>query len=272
MATQLRELKTPEGAARYSELEESALQVLPAGGDTTARSNQFTLRASSSVAAADLREALANLQQAYETTPAFEEKTTFDSAVATDTQVNALTAILISNLAIIFYLWFRFQHVEFGVAAVVAVMHDVLIILGLVALGALASGTSIGRLLALMDFKIDLSIVAAFMTIIGYSLNDTIVVFDRIREVRGKNPALTSAMVNKSLNETLSRTLLTSSTTLIVLGILYWMGGEGVHGFSYCMFLGIVVGTFSSIYVASPALIWLTNRGKASGGAQLKAA
>ena len=273
VATQLRELTTADGTARpYAEIEENTLQVLPVSGDATAKLNQFTLKAGGSVAVADLQEALAALQQSYDRTPAFEEKTTFDSAVASDTQINALTAILVSNLAIIFYLWFRFQHVEFGLAAVVAVLHDVLIILGLVALGALASRTSVGQLLALMDFKIDLSLVAAFMTIIGYSLNDTIVVFDRIREVRGKNPALTSAMVNKSLNETLSRTLLTSSTTLIVLGILYWMGGEGVHGFSYCMFLGIVVGTYSSIYVASPALVWLSNRGKVTAGAPLKAA
>jgi SecD/SecF fusion protein len=115
-------------------------------------------------------------------------------------------------------------------------------------------------LLALSDFKIDLSIVAAFLTIIGYSLNDTIVVFDRIREVRGKNPAITDQMVNTSLNQTLSRTVLTSGTTLIVLSILYIMGGEGVHGFSYCMLLGIIVGTFSSIFIACPALIWLSNR------------
>ena len=102
--------------------------------------------------------------------------------------------------------------------------------------------------------------MAALLTLVGYSVSDTIVVFDRIREVRGKNPALTESMVNMSLNQTLSRTLLTSMTTLIVLLILYVMGGEGVHGFSYCMFLGIIIGTYSSIFIASPTLIWLSKR------------
>jgi SecD/SecF fusion protein len=102
--------------------------------------------------------------------------------------------------------------------------------------------------------------VAAVLTVIGYSLNDTIVVFDRIREIRGRNPALTSQMVNQSLNQTLSRTLLTSMTTLVVLVVLYFLGGEGIHGFSFCLIVGILVGTYSSIYVAAPTLIWLTNR------------
>ncbi len=111
-----------------------------------------------------------------------------------------------------------------------------------------------------MDFKINLPMVAAFLTIVGYSLNDTIVVFDRIREIRGKNPRLTSEMVNASVNQTLSRTLLTSLTTLIVVGILYVLGGEGIHGFAFCLMMGIIVGTYSSIYIASPVLLWLTNR------------
>jgi len=139
-------------------------------------------------------------------------------------------------------------------------------VLGLVALAAYASGTPIGAIFALDDFKINLPMIAAFMTIVGYSLNDTIVVFDRIREVRGKNPALTDEMVNKSLNQTLARTLLTSATTLIVVLILYTMGGEGIHGFAFCLVMGVLVGTYSSIYVASPVLLWLMNReGSAAG-------
>jgi SecD/SecF fusion protein len=269
----LEETTDTGGTQRYPDLQEQgALQVQPVSGAETDKSAQFTIKTRALVAASDLNDALARLQQQYEREPAFEEKTTFDSAVATDAQITALTAILLSNLAIVFYLWFRFQHVEFGVAAVVAVLFDVITVLGLVALGSYASGTFFGRLLALTDFKIDLSMVAAFMTIVGYSLNDKIVVFDRIREVRGKNPALTNALVNRCVNETLSRTMLTASTTLMVLLILYFRGGEGLHGFAYCMFLGIVIGTYSSIYVASPTLVWLTNRGKTATGAQLKAA
>lgn len=231
----------------------------------TQKTSEFIVQTRPAVAAEHVTQVLATLKQQMESEPAFEEKTTFDAAVAGDTQRSALIAIVLSNLAIVFYLWFRFHRAEFGLAAVIAVMHDVLIVLGLLAIGALLSQTPVGPILGLTDFKIDLSIVAAFLTIIGYSLNDTIVVFDRIREVRGKNPAITESMVNLSLNQTLSRTLLTSSTTLIVLSILYWMGGEGVHGFSYCMLLGILVGTFSSIYIASPALIWLSNRELMSG-------
>src|SRR5690606_35674349 len=110
------------------------------------------------------------------------------------------------------------------------------------------------------DFKVNLTIVAALMTIIGYSLNDTIVIFDRIREIRGKNPAMTRDIVNRSLNETLSRTILTALTTLLVVGILYALGGEGIHGFAFCMVLGVVIGTYSTIYIATPMLLWLMNR------------
>ncbi|MFO1094260.1 MAG: protein translocase subunit SecD [Planctomycetaceae bacterium] len=251
----------PEGASAGPYPDAGDLVVVaPKDVPPTDKATAFVVETRPAVAAEHVQQALDQIKQRINGQPAFEEKTTFDAAVAGDTQRNALIAIGLSNLAIIFYLWFRFHHATFGIAAVVATMHDVMIVLGLLAIGALLSRTPIGPVLGLSDFKIDLSIVAAFLTIIGYSMNDTIVVFDRIREVRGKNPALTNEMVNKSLNETLSRTLLTSSTTLIVLSILYVMGGEGVHGFSYCMVLGIIVGTYSSIYVASPVLIWLSNR------------
>src|SRR5205823_4862655 len=103
--------------------------------------------------------------------------------------------------------------------------------------------------------KIDLPTVAALLTLVGYSVNDTIVVFDRIREVRGKNPLLTPAMINDSVNQTLSRTLLTSFITWLVVFVLYVWGGEGVHLFAFVMVVGVVVGTYSSIYIASPLLL-----------------
>ena len=106
-------------------------------------------------------------------------------------------------------------------------------------------------------FQISLPILAAFLTIIGYSLNDTIVVFDRIREVRGKSPNLTAGMINTSINQTLARTLLTSLTTLIVVAILYFFGGPGIHGFAFALVVGVFVGTYSSIFIASPALLAL---------------
>ena len=106
-------------------------------------------------------------------------------------------------------------------------------------------------------FKINLPIVAAFLTIIGYSVNDTIVVFDRIREVRGKDPRMTRQMVNDSTNQTLSRTLLTSFTVFLVVIILYIFGGQAIHGFAFALLIGVATGTYSSIYVAAPILLWL---------------
>ncbi|MDA7527880.1 protein translocase subunit SecF, partial [bacterium] len=210
--------------------------------------------------AADIDKVLTSLKTDLEKDPHFEEVNKFDKSVTGDAKLAAITAMAFSLLAIVAYLWVRFQRATFGLAACAALIHDVLVVLGLVAIGAYLSGTPLKAIFLLEDFKINLPIIAAFLTIVGYSLNDTIVVFDRIREVRGRNPALTEEMVNASLNQTLSRTILTSLTTLIVVFILYVMGGEGIHGFAYCLILGILVGTYSSIYVASPVLVWLMNR------------
>jgi SecD/SecF fusion protein len=169
-------------------------------------------------------------------------------------------ALLASLMGIILYIWIRFQRVIFGLAAVVALVHDVLVTLGAIALSYWLAG--IFGFLLIEEFKISLPIVAALLTIIGYSLNDTIVVFDRIREVRGKSPELTGAMINKSINQTLSRTLLTSFTTLVVVLILYCIGGDGIHGFAFALVVGVTVGTYSSIFVASPVLLWMTGASK----------
>lgn len=178
--------------------------------------------------------------------------------VAGEMQQKAIGALLLSLVFITAYIWFRFQKVAYGLAAVVALVHDVVITLGIVALCHWLS-RYLGFLL-IEDFKIGLTEVAAFLTIIGYSLNDTIVVFDRIREVRGKSPKLTEKMVNDSVNQTLSRTLLTSGTTILTLVIFYIFGGEGIHAFSFALLFGIVVGTYSSIFVAAPVLLWLVRR------------
>ena len=208
--------------------------------------------------------------------PVFDEVNSFDSAVAGEMQKYAILAMLASLVAIVAYIWLRFQRVDFGLAAVAALVHDVLFVLGAVALGNwLVGGLNLGSAvgwLGLEEFKLNLPMVAALLTVIGYSLNDTIVVFDRIREVRGKNPGLTADIVNRSLNGTLSRTLLTSVTTLIVVGILYVFGGEGIHGFAYCLVVGVVVGTYSSLFIASPVLLWLMNRNRAKPSATAAAA
>ena len=117
----------------------------------------------------------------------------------------------------------------------------------------------IGNALLINDFKIDMTIIAALLTIIGYSINDTIVVFDRIREVRGRLGVVTPEIINDSINQTLARTLMTSLTTLVVLTIMYTLGGNTIRGFNYCMIIGIITGSYSSIAIASPLLMarWL---------------
>jgi SecD/SecF fusion protein len=119
--------------------------------------------------------------------------------------------------------------------------------------------------LLIEPFKINLPIIAAFLTIIGYSINDTIVIFDRIREIRGKSPELGTDLVNLCINQTLSRTLLTSLTVFIVVLILYIFGGMGIHGFAFTLVVGTISGTYSTVYIATPVLIWM-NRSKAPGG------
>ena len=181
--------------------------------------------------------------------------------IARQTQIQAFVAIIASLIGIIAYVWIRFQNVAFGLAAVVALVHDVLVVLGSIAVSVfLADFLGFAKI---DNFKISLPVVAAFLTIIGYSLNDTIVVFDRIREVRGKRTELTSEMINESICQTLSRTILTSLTTFIVVFILFVAGGQAIHGFAFALVVGVIVGTYSSIFVASPVLLFLMrNQGR----------
>ncbi|MCH9656993.1 MAG: protein translocase subunit SecD [Planctomycetes bacterium] len=258
-------IKNADESVKYERIPEFQLKGISADGKDEAteeatRFKKMKAQVGPDLPVDDLKTALNVMQTVMETTAILDEVNSFDSSVASEMQESALLAMLISLVAIVAYVWFRFQRITFGLAAVAALVHDVLVVLGMVAIGASLSSTPLGPLLGLNDFKINLPMIAAFLTIVGYSLNDTIVVFDRIREVRGKNPALTKTMVNESLNQTLSRTLLTSITTLIVVLILYTIGGEGIHGFAYCLVLGVIVGTYSSIFIASPVLLWLMNR------------
>ena len=204
---------------------------------------------------AKLDEVLGDVKRAFNASPQPERLENFDKQVAANTQERALYAILASWCAILLYLWFRFGSWTFGAAAVVCLIHDLFFTLGAIAVAHYLYGTWVGTLLGLGDFKIDLNSVAALLTLVGYSVSDTIVVFDRIREVRGKNPALTPKMINDSVNQTLSRTLLSSLTVWLVVVVLYVFGGEGVKLFAFVMVVGVIVGTYSSIYVASPLLL-----------------
>lgn len=152
----------------------------------------------------------------------------------------AINSIFVALFLIIIYISLRFR-LQFGLAAVLALVHDVLVTLGL---------------FSILDKEISLTILAAFLTIIGYSLNDTIVVFDRIRENMGmRRKESYESVINKSINETLSRTVITSATTFLVAFILWMAGGAVIHDFAFALVVGIGVGTYSSIYVASPLLI-----------------
>ena len=172
---------------------------------------------------------------------------------------DAILAILLSLFAVVLYIRVRFAEYSYGFAAVIALVHDVL-----VTLGALA----IAIQLNIINAQVSLVMIAAFLTIIGYSLNDTIVVFDRIREnlrpLGGKKPL--SEIIDLSINQTLARTVLTSLTTLITVLILFVFNfgtRNELEGFAYAVIIGVFVGTYSSMFVASPALLWLESRRQA---------
>lgn len=164
-------------------------------------------------------------------------------------QKQALWATLYSLLGMLIYLWFRFELI-YGVAAVVAVFHDTLITIGA---------------FSLTNQEISLTVIAAILTLIGYSMNDTVVVFDRIREnlAMSRRESL-SEVVNRSINQTLSRTVLSSGLTFLTVLSLYIFGGEVLHGFSFALVIGILIGTYSSIAVAAPMLVaWQDSRARA---------
>lgn len=204
---------------------------------------------------AKLESALDATINAFAARPQPDRLENFDSTLASETRFRAMWAVLASWTAILVYLWFRFGNWTFGLAAVLCLVHDLFFTLGAIAAAYFVHGTVVGDFLRLDDFKLDLPGVAALLTLVGYSVNDTIVVFDRIREVRGKNPDLTPKMINDSINQTLSRTLLASLTVWLVVFVLYIFGGPGVHLFAYIMVIGVIVGTYSSIYIASPLLL-----------------
>ncbi|MBW8034449.1 MAG: protein translocase subunit SecD [Planctomycetes bacterium] len=181
--------------------------------------------------------------------------TQIDPSIGAEAMIDALNAIILSLIVIVAYIWIRFGTANYGFAAIAALVHDVCIVLGAVTASYYIAGTTIGDMLLIQDFKIDLTIIAAFLTIIGYSLNDTIVVFDRIRENRGSQAKLSKPLLSASINQTLSRTLLTSFTTFMVVLVMYIWGGPGLRGFTFAMLVGIIAGTYSSIAIAAPILL-----------------
>ncbi len=204
-----------------------------------------------------LRQVVANTKRAFDSTPEPERLEVFDTTLAADTREKAFMAIIASWIAILLYLWFRFGNWTFGLAAVICLVHDLCFTIGAIAACHYLHLVPGLGFLGIEDFKIDLATVAALLTLVGYSVNEIIVNFARIREVRGKNPLLTPQMINDSVNQTLSRTILTSMTVFLASIVLYAFGGEGVHLFAFVMVMGVLVSTYSSIFVASPLLLFL---------------
>ena len=162
--------------------------------------------------------------------------------VSSELLKSGIIAIGLSLAAMLIYIWIRFEW-QFSLGAIIAIFHDVIITLGI---------------FSLFSFEINLSIVAAVLTIVGYSMNDTVVIFDRVREnLKKYSDIKIFELTNISINETLSRTIITSITTLIALLSIYFFGGEILKGFSLAMILGVIFGTYSSIYIANPILVSL---------------
>jgi preprotein translocase subunit SecF len=159
--------------------------------------------------------------------------------VSSELLQSGIIAISLSLAAMLFYIWIRFEW-QFSIGSIIALFHDVIITLGI---------------FSILSLEINLSIIAAVLTIVGYSMNDTVVIYDRIRENLNKyNKLNISEIANLSINDTLARTIITSATTLFALLSIFILGGEILRGFSFAMILGVIIGTYSSIFVASPIL------------------
>jgi len=184
-----------------------------------------------------------------------EQVSEFSSAMAESLRANAVVAVGLSLIGMLAYIWLRFGSFRYSVATVIAVTHNVIICLGALALTHWVAGTRVASWLMLDEFRIDLNVIAALLTIIGYSLNDTIVILDRIRENRGKRLLATPEIVNNSINQTFSRTILTGGSTIIASVILYVLGGTGIQPFAFTFLIGLLVGTYSSVTIAAPLVI-----------------
>jgi SecD/SecF fusion protein len=181
-----------------------------------------------------------------------EESRKVDPSISDDFQTSSTSAVIFSLIIIFAYIVFRFKKWQYGVGAITAMFHDVFVVLGIFSLGH-------GWLP--FSLEIDQAFIAAILTVVGYSINDTVIVFDRIREYMSDHRKEGMAsVVNKALNSTLTRTLNTSMTTFVVLLIIFIFGGESIRGFIFALMLGVLVGTYSSLYIASPIVVDLTDK------------
>lgn len=193
-------------------------------------------------------------QEALASSRALERVTQFAPQIANEAVQKAIIAIVLSIIAIAIYVWVRFGSVDFGLGGIIALYHDVAITIAALMVCHHIHDTWFGRMLMLQDFKFDLNIIAALLTIVGFSINDTIVIFDRIRELRGRMATVTPTLINNAVNETLSRTIITTLTVFVCLLAMYFTGGDGIHGFCFAMLVGSISGTYSTVIIASPIL------------------
>lgn len=196
---------------------------------------------------------ISNFNSLYPDNPVTVEKTDLvGPRFAEDLRIGALYSIIFALAVVFIYIFIRFKGWYYSAGAIAALAHDVLIVLGIFTLMAK---------FAPFDVSIDQTIIAAFLTIVGYSLNDTVVVFDRIRENSLVYKTMNfKDMINKSLNDTLSRTVITSLTTLFVVTVLFIFGGEVLKGFAFALVIGVILGTYSSLFVASALVVELQKR------------
>jgi SecD/SecF fusion protein len=196
------------------------------------------------------------LQGALNSESKFTGVTSFDAVVASQAKLQALLAIMLSLILIVIYVWVRFGGLRYGLGAIFSLVHDAVVALAATVLAKYLAETWLGAHLLISDFKINLTMIAAYLTIIGYSVNDTIVIFDRVRELRGRGQqALTAKLVNDAINQCFGRTIWTTFTVFIVVLVMYIFGGEGVRGFSFAMLIGVITGAYSTLAIASPMLL-----------------
>jgi len=175
-----------------------------------------------------------------------------EPTIADDIKQSAIWSVLFSLIVIFLYILFRFRKWQYGLGALLAMFHDVLVVLGIF---------SLFYGIAPWSMEIDQAFIAAILTVVGYSINDTVVVFDRIREYLGLHKKMPyKTVVNNALNSTLSRTINTSMSTILVLLMIFIFGGEVIRGFVFALMVGVIVGTYSSLCIASPTVVDLTDK------------
>jgi SecD/SecF fusion protein len=192
------------------------------------------------------------VRQALTQQASLDQVSTFSPVVAENLAASAVVAVVLSLIGMLAYIWVRFGSFRFSTATVIGVTFNVLVCLGFLAFSIPASTTSFGSALYIEAYRIDINVVSGLLTIIGYSLNDTVVILDRIRENRGKRTWISRETVNLSINQTFSRTILTGGSTFATAIVLIVLGGTGIRPFAYTFLIGLVAGTFSSVAIAAP--------------------